>query len=549
MSPDRPAPGAGPTRRGTIATAIVVLLLALASVASAANAASPAQNPTAAAAAKQRCPLVTGETDGGWTSVRVARTKGVSCASARAVVERCIDHRTVKGWKAAADAEQLANGRRTIALRASGSDTPNCLHEGTTPRLGASVGLGVPPGPNTAGPWQSPLMMPPYSAKPYEWTTPVVSWMTLKIDVSSVTFVGRARTAGDQVRSVWFEYGKTRDLGQRTEAQNPKVVTIDVPSEFTQHVQDLKAKTRYFWRAVANVDKPGGGTELRYGAVGSFVTQPYRKVNSSNPCQGEDFGGNYGGVTEVTESLTIVCGPKETFRNNNITIIPTSVGYNGRLTCPREYARDLNAGDKTSYTIPKIDYTVSLNKEVNYWRSNGSARFTTFPGYQKNYEGHKVGPLQGWSNYDIDQWNDGFAKTSTDVQFWINCTDNWDAVSVDALAAGEGDDNPVKTAPSVPRDFTWTRRGDGYDATWKAPEATAGAAGIAGYQFNVFGVHDGSPAAVVLSATDTDGRLTDAYLRELERIYRTRTLYAQVAAISREGVRGPFAVVPFTFAG
>ncbi len=540
----RQSPGSRPRRR-PVSFAVVAAVAAL----GAGSTAAPAAASPAAAAAK-RCAPVTGATSGAtWAHVQLVAVRGVSCAGARKVIRRCLTRDSVRGWTrtAATAAPGLRDGRRRIALRVLSHDEPTCVEHGRV-GVGAEAGVGGSLRAGVlrqAGPFQGPAAMPPTADVKWQWTSPIATSDVNRIEVGSATLWGKAHTTDDDVRSVWFEYGKTRDLGRETKTptQAPKVVPEHAAWNFSQPIRGLDARTRYYWRAVANLDDGTNEGRTVYGATGSFVTEGYRKVNVDNPCAQAVFGGNEGGVTQVTESLTLVCSAK--MRLVNTTYLPVSVGYAGTLTCPRDYPKNLNAGN-TSATIPKIDYTVYFNRIVNYWRSNNSARFTDFlDQYQKHFEGAEAGPLVGWHEWNIDEWGSLGSTNATDVQLWIHCTDNWKAYSADQLARGEGSDQPSATAPAMPDGFRFVRAQGGWRGTWEAVRNVPG--GIAGYQLQVNAVRDATGATVVVTDTGTSGFLSDAYVRAMSAIYRRTDLYAHVWAISGEGVRSTqSAVIPIS---
>lgn len=532
-------------------------LLAVAAVAAIGVGATAAP---ASAAAGKKCGTVAGETsDATWAHVEVENVRGVSCEAARKVVRQCLTRNRVKGWSRAAEhaAPGLRDGKRRITVDPLGGDLPTCVeHE----RAGAGVGAGGPgdgeEGGNgrapalgatiyrVAGPFEGPVQMPPTARTKWAWTSPVASVKSGEIDVSSARLFGTARTTDTNARSVWFQYGTTRDLGQVTERLPPKIVANDEPWVFGQEIRGLRAKTRYYWRAMANFGGDGDPKTFA-GATGSFVTEGYRSMAGANPCQQLQFGTNAGGTTQVTEALAVVCSPKYEFVNDKKIV--ASVGYSGRLSCPREFPHNLNAGDY-SVTIPKIDYDVHFDNLVNYWRSNDSARFTRFPGYQKNYEGAEQGPLLGWHEWNVDQWGYLFSTSRTQVQMWINCTDNWKAFSPEQLARGEGDDAPSTAAPNPPRNFRFAQGAGGdWNGSWDAPQGGA-ASGIAGYQLSVDSLEDSSRLSTqVLTDTDLRGSLTAAHVKSLAEIFRTKRLFAHVWTMSGEGVRSTTsATIPIT---
>jgi hypothetical protein len=521
------------SHRRPVSLAVVAAAAALGAGATAAPAG--AESPTAAAA--KRCAPVTGATSGAtWSTVQATDLRGVSCAAARRVIRRCLVRDDVGDWDRTgpAAAPGLRDGRRRIRVKILSHDVPNCLEQGPVGvGMGAERNLGATRWRN-AGPFEGPFQMPPTSRYRWSWTSPVVSSIVNYIDVSTANLVGSARTTGGDVRAVWFEYGKTRDFaqGSKTPAKDPKIVAGDEPWAFAQGIRSLDAGRRYYWRAAANLDDGTPGGRTVYGAIGSFVTENYRSMGVANPCSQLDFGTNDGGITQVTEALTIVCSPRFEFVNS--TGIPVSVGYKGKLTCPRDYPHNLNAGN-IEVNIPKIDYTVRFNNIVNYWRSNDSARFTTFPGYQEHFAGAEAGPLVGWHEWNVDQWGYLGSTSRTQAQMWINCTDNWQAYTPEQLARGEGDDKPSTAAPPTPGNFRFVRVDGGWRGTWEAVRGVAG--GVAGYQLQVDSLEDSPQSGLVVTDTDLSGFLSDAYVKAMADIYRTKRLYAHVWAISGEGVR------------
>lgn len=514
----------------------------------------------AAAASGRTCGTVAGETSAAtWAHVAVEDVRGISCAGARKVVRQCLARDRVKGWTRAAEhaAPGLRDGRRRLTVDPIGGDLPTCVEHDRTGGRRTGVGADGPDDDGgrdgirlgavtyrTAGPNEGPVQMPPTARTKWTWTSPIASVKSGEIDVSSVRLHGAARTTDMNARSVWFQYGTTRDLGQSTERLPPKVLADDAPWPYSQEIRGLRAKTRYYWRAMASFGSDGDPKTLT-GATGSFVTEGYRSMGGANPCQQLEFGTNAGGTTQVTEALAVVCSPKYEFVNDKQIV--ASVGYSGRLSCPREYPHNLNAGNYT-VTIPKIDYDVSFDNLVNYWRSNDSARFTRFPGYQKNYEGAEQGPLLGWHEWNVDQWGYLFSTSRTHVQMWINCTDNWKAFSPEQLARGEGDDAPSRAAPGAPRDFRFAQAADGdWNGSWAAPQGGV-PGGLAGYQLSVDSMEDSSRmSAQVLTDTDLRGSLTAAHVKALAAIFGTKRLYAHVWAFSSEGVRSATsATIPIT---
>lgn len=500
--------------------------------------AAPAGATVAEASAAKRCGTVTGATSGAtWARVEIVGVRGVSCGGARTVIRRCLRRARVAGWRRTTStaAAGLRRGRRRVRVRVLSDDKPTCLERGRR-AIGAPapVRLGATSW-REAGPYQGALPMPPTSRVAWTWTSPIASDRVVSIDVGTARLVGAARTSDDDVRSVWFEYGQSRDLAReaKTASQAPKVLAGDAPWTFAQDLKGLRAHTRYYWRAATTLDDGTVAGKVAYGAIGSFVTEPYRDASGGNPCAQTAFGGTFGGTTQVTEALALVCSPRMELVNR--TYLPLSVGYSGRLTCPREYPHNLNAGN-VEVTIPEINYTVKFNDLVSYWRSNGSARFTTFPGYQQHFAGAEVGPLVGWHEWNIDEWGSLGSVNSTLVQLWINCTDNFQAYTPGQLARGQGDDEPSTAAPAAPTGFRFAKADGGWRGSWDA--VRGGVSRVAGYELLVDRLQDSSTLArVLVTDTDTSSFISDAYVKAMADIYRTKRLYVHVWAISGEGVR------------
>lgn len=499
--------------------------------------------PVEAEAAKPRgnvCAAVKGKVSKRATAtVTIVRRNGISCKRARRVVRRCFKRSAIKHWHLRRGL-RLRAGKRGIRVRVRGKAKPACLTARKAPRQKRS-NLGLPSS-RVAGPYQDPLRLPPRSYATWDWVSPVTSWQASEIDVGTTVLNGKVLNKTGEVRSVWFEYGRTRDLGSSTERQPAKMEPTGEPVAFSEKIRRLKAKTRYYWRAMASIG-PDGNAKTYAGAIGSFVTEPYRSLAGDNPCSQPQFGGKDGGVTQVTPSLAIVCSPMQYLVNDKKIVI--SVGYHGSLSCPVDYPHNLNAGS-TTVRLPKIGYEVTFNKMVNYWRSNDSARFTTFPGYQKHYAGAEVGPLVGWHDWDIDQWGYLFKTSRTDVQLWIHCTDVWNAFSPEQLAPEQGTDVPTATKPPTPTGLTMTKVEGGWKAKWNAVAGVPD--GIAGYQLAIIPTAKYSPETVVrLSDSGTEAFRSDAHIKAITDISKTNSLFAILWAISSEGNRSATPmVVPFT---
>lgn len=472
--------------------------------------------------------------------VYVVDRRGISCRKARAVIRRCFRRSAIKGWHRRGNLT-LRGGKRVLRLKTRKKAKPPCLQSRRKARRVKSKNV-KSPNLRTAGPYQQALVMPPGAPSRWDWISPVGSSRATSIDVGTTDVYGVVRNKSGEVRSVWFEYGITRDLGSSTPRKPVTIDTSGGPVEFKETLRHLKANTRYYWRAMASIG-PDDDVKVFAGAIGSFVTEPYRSVNADNPCSQPAFGGNNGGVTQVTTSLVLVCTPLQYMVND--MKIPVSLGYSGQINCPAEYPHNLNAGSY-SITIPKIGLKVSFNNLVSYWRSNDWARFTTFPGYQKHYEGAEVGPLPGWHRWDIDMWG-MFAKTTrTDMQMWIHCTDEWKAFTPEQLAPEQGTDKPSTAKPPTPTGLTMTKVDGGWKASWNPVSGVVD--GIAGYQLAILPTDKYSPEmSVLLTDTGTEAFRSDAYMKAISDYAKSKQLYAILFAISSEGNRSAgAAIVPFT---
>jgi hypothetical protein len=216
--------------------------------------------------------------------------------------------------------------------------------------------------------------------------------------------------------------------------------------------------------------------------------------------------------------------------------------YHGRLTCPAEFPRNLNAGH-WSIPIPKLGAALSINDEASYWRSNNSNRFSPIPSENKNSAGGEVGPVPGSSDWDVWQWADPLTPTSTDVELWINCTEKWgNVVSPDALGVGQGNDTPSTTAPSAPRNLTVAPASDGgVDASWEPP-SSASATGVAGYYLSVIAWEPGKPRVfganwvTPVTTTALSGHITPTMISVTKTTAPSNwETTVVVGAVSREG--------------
>jgi hypothetical protein len=491
--------------------------------------------------APSQCPPVQGKvSQRASTTVFVVGRSGVSCRKARQVIRRCFKRSAVKYWHRRGSLT-LRSGKRSLRLKTRSKAKPPCLQPRRKARKVKGKNVKAP-APRAAGPFQQALMLPPGSYAQWDWVSPVLSSNSANIDVGTADVYGKVRNKSGEVRSVWFEYGITRDLGSSTQRKPVQMDSRGGPIEFKETLRHLKANTRYYWRALASIG-PDDDVTIYKGAIGSFVTEPYRSVAVDNPCSQPQFGGNAGGVTQVTTSLVLVCTPMQYMVND--MKIPVSLGYSGQIDCPPEYPHNLNVGSY-SITIPKIGLKVSFNNLVSYWRSNDWARFTTFPGYQKHYEGAEVGPLPGWHRWDIDMWG-MFAKTTrTDMQMWIHCTDEWKAFTPEQLAPEQGTDKPSTAKPPTPTGLTMTKVDGGWKASWNPVSGVVD--GIAGYQLAILPTDKYNPEmSVLLTDTGTEAFRSDAYMKAISDYAKSKQLYAILFAISSEGNRSAgAAIVPFT---
>lgn len=493
------------------------------------------------------------------TRAEVLRSRGVPCATARRVVQQCIAGELGRGWAATSPeaAILLVKGRTRVAFHTFAGRVPTCVTsaqrrvegvEASELNLQKVLTAGV------FGPYEEPNSYPDKLPPPfrivYEWDSPVTT-NSASIPAGSVSTVdlgAYVRNSDGTARSVWFEWGQTRDLGSNTEKQAPPTRPDDQPVRMETRLSHLRAGTRYWWRAAANFDTPSG-VETRYGVMGTFVTNPYPKIaDPSRPCQSQPS--QLASLFELTESLAIACATR-TYSNS--ACFPACANfYNGKLTCDRAFPRNLNAG-RWSFNIPEIGIPVSVDDLVSYWRSNDSNRFLTVPGKNKNSGGGDVGPVPGWHEWDVAQWAYPFTSTSTNVEFWIHCTEKWGGViDGSALAAGDGKDRPSLTAPGTPQQLVATAAADGgVDVRWQPP-AAASPTGVAGYYVTVTGWRRDEARVFApnnitpVVTTTTTGRISPGQLALLRRTMPAGyDLYVAVGAISREGSVSTPATLPW----
>jgi hypothetical protein len=485
------------------------------------------------------------------TVLDVVRAKGVGCSKARRVARKCISDNRVGKWRATPVRFTMAVKRRggdRVSFRVSSGPVPDCVHK---------KGLTTPRSRNAFGPFEEPNAYPskwppPFDVR-YQWSGPVNTYNAFISDysVGTVDIGGYAHNVAGEVSAVWFEYGTTRDLGTATQKQAPPVRADGGPVAFNVHLSHLKAKTRYYWRAVASVDGATGPTQTAYGALGSFVTNPYPKIaDPGRPCESRPAMPPKT-AWEITESLAIVCDGPYGF-TKGACFPACSNGFKGSIGCNRDFPRNLNSGS-WSITIPKIGYQLDVNNLVSYWRSNNSNRFWEFPGSNNNSSGGEVGPVPGWHDWYVMQWAYPFTDTSTNVDFWINCTEKWGGViDASALAQGEGTDTPSMAAPGTPQNLSAQKSADGgIDATWKAP-AGSQPWQMAGYYLSVTGWKPGEPKVFTsnwitpVSATGLSGHIDAARAAVIAKsIPSYMDTYVAVAAISTEGTVGVPATVPW----
>lgn len=255
----------------------------------------------------------------------------------------------------------------------------------------------------------------------------------------------------------------------------------------------------------------------------------------------------------MTESLAIVWNVPTPIRFTKSGCFPAcSDFYHGTISCGKDFPRNLNAGT-WSIPIPKVGISLSINKLVSYWRSNDSNLFITWlPDKNRNSPGGQVGPIPGFSDWDVSQWAYPLTSTSTDAEFWINCTEQWgDVINADALAAGEGSDTPSTTAPSEPRNLRVSKAADGgIDGTWEAP-ASGSPSGVAGYFFSLIAWKPGEPRVfdnswiTPITATEPAGHILPAHIALMKKAAPTNyELTVVVGAVSREGSIGVPAIAP-----
>lgn len=276
-------------------TSAGVVLALLVTLAPAAAAAERAPRPTRVAS----CGTVAEATPHLASSTRaeVLRTAGVTCAKARRVVRRCIDGSLGRRWAASSPdaATLLVKGRTRVAFHTVAGAVPDCVAQ-TRPIRGLGLGAPVPDlakvvAAGTFGPFEGPNSYPDRLPPPfkivYEWDSPVTTNAATIPDgsVSTVDLAALVRNVGGETNAAWFEWGATEDMGTLTEKQVVPLQADGSPARIAVRLSHLRAGTRFWWRAAASFKTPSG-TQTRYGVTGSFVTNPYPKI--------EDAGGRAG---------------------------------------------------------------------------------------------------------------------------------------------------------------------------------------------------------------------------------------------------------------
>jgi len=527
------------------ATLAVALLALAASDAVAARRAARAPRATGACASLVRVQKRTGLV----MQVAVAHKRNLPCREARRVVLRCQRGTLHRSWTASRTGSLmwLRRGRKAVAVRTISGPDPRCIDKRLPQlRTGLRAGPVQSRRPGEFGPYQGPVVYPLNPNPPYRlgyvWEVPVGTYNAIIPvgAISTVNLTAQVRNVAGEVRSVWFEYGTTRDLGTRTDPQPVGIVPNGSPAAVTAHLTHLRAGTRYWWRAFARVDDDRGNPRQYQGALGSFVTNPYPRIaDPSRPCKSSPEGTS---TFEVTESLALICSGTLNFKKSACAPFCMDF-YSGRLVCPRDFPRNLNAGS-WSFSIPKVGISVSVNHLVSYWRSNDSNRFVELPGKNANSEGSDVGPTPGWHNWDVAQYAYPFTSTSTDVDFWINCTEQWGKViDASSLAKGDGNDVASYAAPGKPDGVRATRTRDGgLTVTWSAPSQRTPSL-VAGYFAMVVGARSAAEAAQsvtrgmpILSSADTSVTFPAAYVSSIQAALPSDSPpYVVVAALSGEG--------------
>lgn len=493
----------------------------------------------------------------GISELSLIAAKKISCKDGRSLMRQCFNKKSIKGWKASGNGGvvEMKKGSRRLSFT---------VRSGVMPRCGQRGGYGSNDiNSGSYGPYQQPYGYPTNWPAPYQiifdWSDGPIVTGTANIapqNIVTVALNGQVHNVKGEARAVWFEYGKTRDLGTATEKAEPRSYGNDRPVQFQVTLTHLKAKQRYYWRAMANVDQPDGSVKEYQGAIGSFVTKPYPTLDSDQPCKSTT---SPGARFEITESLAIMCTRPLHFTASSCYLVPCSEGYHGQIQCDKDYPRNLNAGGfNVNVRLPYVGVFVpvgSIDKIVSYWRSNNSNRFTTFFDTQKNSPGGEVGPIPGWHNWDVDQWSYPFTDTSTDAQFYISCTQQWgDVQSTDALIAGQGNDLSDNLVPTAAQNFKVEKQDDGsIKGNWDAPDAdkTPGFK-IAGYWYTPFPFQKGQKPALdsrvltPVTNTTTDGSIPKAALDIYRKAFPSDKydLLMMVVPVSSEGRTGTISTVP-----
>ena len=204
---------------------------------------------------------------------------------------RCAAGRLSDRWESffgARGTTWITRGRRRVIVRPLGGARPACLAPSAIRGrlLGAAPSGAVRPR-GEFGPYERPNTFRGPSGAVHEWGSPVTTYRA-SIPAGAITTVdltGFARNVDGEMRSIWFEYGETRDLGAVTERTAPRIDESGAPITLTGHLSHLRAGTRWWWRTAANVEDDAGRVTTRHGTMGSFVTGPYLRIaNPHRPC-------------------------------------------------------------------------------------------------------------------------------------------------------------------------------------------------------------------------------------------------------------------------
>lgn len=124
------------------------------------------------------------------------------------------------------------------------------------------------------------------------------------VEGTTVTFVGELTdTGGDEVNFVWFEYGKTNSLGQKTSEK-----TLTEPGVYCISVSGLSQNTTYFYRAVARNSAGTSFGEIKSFTTSASFTQPVAEFTFSKTVK------NISDNTDFLKSVSANPGEALTFR-------------------------------------------------------------------------------------------------------------------------------------------------------------------------------------------------------------------------------------------